>query len=51
MTGKIVSLNISERKGVRKKPVKKVSLKAEYGIEGECPGVLRMENAESICLS
>jgi len=27
MSGKIVSLNISEKKGVRKKPVKEVSLK------------------------
>jgi len=35
MIGKIVSLNISERKGVRKKPVKEVSLKTEYGIEGD----------------
>jgi hypothetical protein len=29
MIGKIVSLNISEKKCVRKKPVKEVSLKAE----------------------
>ncbi len=35
MPGKIVSLNISDRKGVRKKPVGQVSLKAEYGIEGD----------------
>jgi MOSC domain-containing protein YiiM len=35
MTGKIVSLNISEKKGVRKKPVKEVSLKTEFGIEGD----------------
>jgi MOSC domain-containing protein YiiM len=35
MIGKIVSLNISEKKGVRKKPVKEVSLKTEYGIEGD----------------
>jgi MOSC domain-containing protein YiiM len=35
MHGKIVSLNISDKKGVRKKPVKKVCLKAEYGIEGD----------------
>jgi len=35
MIGKIVSLNISEKKGVRKKPVKEVSLKAERGIEGD----------------
>ena len=35
MPGKIVSLNISDRKGVRKKPVSEVFLKAEYGIEGD----------------
>ena len=35
MIGKIVSLNISEKKGVRKKPVKEVLLKTEYGIEGD----------------
>jgi MOSC domain-containing protein YiiM len=35
MLGKIVSLNISEKKGVRKKPVEVVSLKTEYGIEGD----------------
>jgi MOSC domain-containing protein YiiM len=33
--GKIVSLNISEKKGVRKKPVQEVSLKTGYGIEGD----------------
>lgn len=35
MTGKIVSLNISEKKGVRKKPVPEISLKTGYGIEGD----------------
>lgn len=35
MIGKIVSLNISEKKGVRKKPVEIVMLKTEYGIEGD----------------
>ena len=35
MTGKIVSLNVSDKKGVRKRPVKEVSLKTEYGIEGD----------------
>jgi len=35
MPGKIVSINISDKKGVRKKPVVEVSLKAEYGIEGD----------------
>ncbi len=35
MYGKVVSINISEKKGVRKKPVPEVLLKAEYGIEGD----------------
>ena len=35
MTRKIVSVNVSEKKGVRKRPVKEVSLKAGYGIEGD----------------
>jgi len=35
MTGKIISLNISDKKGVRKKPVREVLLKTEYGIEGD----------------
>lgn len=35
LTGKVVSLNTSEKKGVRKKPVKEVLLKTEYGIEGD----------------
>lgn len=33
--GKILSINISEKKGVRKKPVAEVLLKADYGIEGD----------------
>lgn len=35
MPGKIVSINISDKKGIRKKPVKEVFLKSEYGIEGD----------------
>lgn len=35
MTGTIVSLNISARKGVRKRPVKEALLKTGYGIEGD----------------
>jgi MOSC domain-containing protein YiiM len=35
MPGKIVSINISDRKGVRKKPVKEVVLRTEFGIEGD----------------
>jgi MOSC domain-containing protein YiiM len=35
MTGRVVSLNISDKKGVRKKPVKEAMLRTEYGIEGD----------------
>jgi len=35
MIGKIVSINISDKKGMRKKPVAEVSLKTEFGIEGD----------------
>lgn len=35
MAGHIVSLNISDKKGIRKKPVEEVVLKNEYGIEGD----------------
>jgi MOSC domain-containing protein YiiM len=33
--GKIVSINISDKKGVRKKPVKGAILKTDFGIEGD----------------
>jgi len=35
MSGKVVSVNISSKKGVRKKPVEEILLKADYGIEGD----------------
>jgi MOSC domain-containing protein YiiM len=35
MEGKIISINISGSKGVRKKPVKEVIVRTEYGIEGD----------------
>ncbi|MDA8239966.1 MAG: MOSC domain-containing protein [Nitrospiraceae bacterium] len=35
MSAKIISVNISDKKGIRKKPVEEVVLKAEYGIEGD----------------
>jgi MOSC domain-containing protein YiiM len=35
MIGKVISINTSERKGVRKKPVKEALLKANYGIQGD----------------
>lgn len=35
MTGSIVSINISDRKGVRKIPVNEAILRADYGIEGD----------------
>ena len=35
MPGRVVSVNISGKKGVRKKPVEEVVLKTEYGIAGD----------------
>lgn len=35
MTGNVVSVNISLKKGVRKKPVDKITIKSGYGIEGD----------------
>lgn len=35
MKGKIISINISDKKGVRKKPVKGAIVKADFGIEGD----------------
>ena len=35
MKAKIVSINISDKKGVRKKPVDSVVIKENYGIEGD----------------
>ena len=35
MPGKIISLNISDKKGVRKRPVGEVILRTEFGIEGD----------------
>ncbi len=35
MNGRVVSINISERKGVRKKPVDKVLIEENFGISGD----------------
>ncbi|MGE5300498.1 MAG: MOSC domain-containing protein [Acidobacteriota bacterium] len=35
MSAKVVSVNISDKKGMRKKPAEEAVLKAEYGIEGD----------------
>ncbi len=35
MSGKVISVNISDKKGMRKKPVEEVLLRADYGIEGD----------------
>ncbi|MEJ2182450.1 MAG: MOSC domain-containing protein [Nitrospirota bacterium] len=35
MQGRIVSINVSETKGVRKTPVPEAALRAEHGIEGD----------------
>jgi len=35
MSAKVVSINISEKKGMRKKPVEEADLRTNYGIEGD----------------
>jgi MOSC domain-containing protein YiiM len=35
MKGKIVSVNISDKKGVRKRPAKEAVLRQDFGIEGD----------------
>jgi len=35
MKGKVISVNVSSKKGVRKKPVPEISLRTNYGIEGD----------------
>jgi len=35
MTGKVVAINTSEKKGMRKKPIKEAVIKINYGIEGD----------------
>lgn len=35
MTGTIVSINISDKKGIRKKPVDEAAIRENYGIEGD----------------
>ena len=35
MTGKVVAINTSDKKGMRKKPIKEALIKADYGIEGD----------------
>ena len=35
MTGVVISVNISDKKGVRKKPVDEIRVKTDYGIEGD----------------
>lgn len=35
MTGKVVAINTSEKKGMRKKPIKEAVIKTNYGIEGD----------------
>lgn len=35
MTGRVVSINVSDKKGVKKAPVEEVSVLTGYGIEGD----------------
>jgi MOSC domain-containing protein YiiM len=35
MSGKVISVNVSGKKGMRKKPVEEILVKADFGIEGD----------------
>jgi MOSC domain-containing protein YiiM len=35
MPGRVISVNTSAKKGVRKKPVDEIAVKADYGIQGD----------------
>ncbi|MEW6418458.1 MAG: MOSC domain-containing protein [Nitrospirota bacterium] len=35
MKGKVVSINISDKKGVRKRPIKEAVIKKDFGIKGD----------------
>jgi MOSC domain-containing protein YiiM len=35
MKGSVISINISEKKGMRKKPVEEITVKENFGIEGD----------------
>jgi MOSC domain-containing protein YiiM len=35
MPGKVISVNISDKKGIRKKPVEEILVKTDFGIEGD----------------
>lgn len=35
MSGKVISVNVSDKKGMRKKPVEEIMLKSSHGIEGD----------------
>ncbi len=35
MRGKVVSVNISDKKGIQKKPVKEIFMEANFGIQGD----------------
>jgi MOSC domain-containing protein YiiM len=35
MSAKVVSVNVSDKKGIRKKPVEEILVKADFGIEGD----------------
>jgi len=35
MSGKVISVNVSDKKGVRKKPVPEIAVNADFGIRGD----------------
>jgi hypothetical protein len=51
MTGVVISVNISEKKGVRKKPVDEIVVKTDYGIEGDAHASGEWHRQVSLCTS
>ncbi len=48
MHGKIISINISDKKGVRKKPVQEAVIKTNYGIERDAHASLKWHRQVSL---
>jgi MOSC domain-containing protein YiiM len=48
VSGKIVSINVSDRKGVRKKPIPEATINENYGIEGDAHASGEWHRKESL---
>lgn len=48
MKGKVISVNVSDKKGIQKKPVKEAFMKANFGIEGDAHASSRWHRQVSL---